>query len=107
MENIITACVVFAISLVLFVLSVRSFKEKGFLFNNAYIYASRTERASMDKKPHYRQTAIVFLLLGLMFLLMGLEALLDTGWLLWVEILCMAVALVYAIASSVVEATKR
>ncbi len=32
-----------------FVISVRSFKQKGFLFNNAYLYASKQERDTMDK----------------------------------------------------------
>ena len=36
---------------VLLVLAVIHFAERGFLLNNAYIYASLKERENMDKKP--------------------------------------------------------
>ena len=45
---------------VLLVLAVIHFAERGFLLNNAYIYASLKERENMDKKPYSRQSAIVF-----------------------------------------------
>ena len=59
MEEIIVGIILFAISLLMFILSIRSFRGKGFLLNNAYIYADKRERESMDKKPYYHQTAIV------------------------------------------------
>lgn len=37
-----------------FVISYFQFKEKGFLFNNAYLYASKAERETMNKSPYYR-----------------------------------------------------
>ena len=40
----ITASLVFIIAAILTVVSIRSFQNKGFLFNNAYIYASKEER---------------------------------------------------------------
>ena len=49
------------------------FIEKGFLFNNAYIFASEEERKKLDRKKHYRQSAIVFCLLSTVFLIMGLS----------------------------------
>ena len=39
MKEIITSCILFIIAIGAFIKSYRSFKEKGFLFNNAYIYA--------------------------------------------------------------------
>ena len=51
------------------VLSIRHFQQKGFLWNNAWLFASEQERKHMDKAPHYRQSAIVFALLFLIFLL--------------------------------------
>lgn len=39
----ITASLVFIIAAILAVVSIRSFQNKGFLFNNAYIYASKEE----------------------------------------------------------------
>ena len=39
----ITASLVFIIAAILAVVSIRSLQNKGFLFNNAYIYASKEE----------------------------------------------------------------
>ena len=101
MGDIIIACVLFAVAAALFILSFRSFKGKGFLFNNAYIYASKEERDIMDKKPHYRQTAICFLLIGIIFVLNGIEMLLKTDWLFIAVIAVAVIAIIYAIVSSV------
>ncbi|MBF4691515.1 DUF3784 domain-containing protein [Fusibacter sp. Q10-2] len=45
-------------SITAFIISYMQYKEKGFLFNNAYLYASKKERNEMNKKPHYRQSAL-------------------------------------------------
>ncbi len=102
MKEIISASILFIISVVAFVMSIRSFREKGFLFNNAYLYASREERESMDKKPHYRQSAIVFLLIGVIFLLNGVSVLLKADWVFYIVIAVMIGAIIYAIVSSIV-----
>ena len=101
MKEIIGAGVLFLISALAFLLSIRSFQEKGFLLNNAYLYASRQERETMDKKPHYRQSAIVFLLLGCIFLLNGLQVLLNAPWIFYAVMVLMIVTLGYAIVSSI------
>ena len=101
MKEIIIASILFAVSIFLFFMSVRSFMEKGFLFNNAYIYASKQEREKMNKKPHYRQTAIVFLLLGLLFLLNALALLLEANWIFYVGVAIVIITLIYAIVSSI------
>lgn len=88
------------------VISVLQFMEKGFLFNNAFIWASEQERKTMNKKPHYRQSAIVFAFLAAVFFLMALEYLLLTGWLWFIVGALALVMLVYAIASSLREITK-
>lgn len=94
------------LALVCFVISILQFREKGFLFNNAYIWASKQERETMDKKPHYRQSGIVFALITAIFFFMALECVLFTGWLWLMVFLPAAALLVYAIASSVREETK-
>lgn len=71
------------------------------MFNNAYIYASKEEREKMDKKPHYRQSAIVFLLLGVSFLLLGIMTLTDALWLLYVVLGIAALTIIYAFVSGV------
>ena len=101
MTEIVCAIICGILALIALVISVRSFKEKGFLFNNAYIWASKQEREQMNKKPHYRQSAIAFALIAAMFVCLGAEIVLNTGG-LWIGVgaSCIAV-LVYAIASSI------
>ena len=101
MKEIIISCVLFLIAIGAFLMSYRSFKEKGFLFNNAYIYASKQERETMDKKPHYRQSAIVFLLIGIIFLLNGVSVLLAAKWIFILVIVIAVIAIIYAIISSI------
>ena len=97
MKEIILSCILFLIVIGAFVMSYRSFREKGFLFNNAYIYASKQERETMDKKPHYRQSAIVFLLIGIIFLLNGVSVLLAAKWIFILVIVIAVIAIIYAI----------
>ena len=101
MKEIIVASILFAISIFLFFMSVRSFMEKGFLFNNAYIYASKEEREKMNKKPHYHQSAIVFLLIGLIFLLNAIAVLLKVNGIFYIVVAVVIVTLIYAIVSSI------
>ena len=101
MKEIIIASILFAVSVFLFFMSVRSFMEKGVLFNNAYIYASKQEREKMNKKPYYRQSAIVFLLLGIVFLLIALAVLLEAYWISFVGVAVVIITLIYAIVSSI------
>ena len=101
MKEIVAASILFTVSIFLFFMSVRSFMEKGFLFNNAYIYALKQEREKMNKKLHYRQSAIVFLLLGLIFLLNALAVLLKVNWIFYVVVAIVIITLVYAIVSSI------
>ena len=102
MSEGIAACLSFVISLSAIVLSLRSFREKGFLFNNAYLFASKKERAEMNRKPYFRQTAVIFLLLGIIFLLLGFAVLLDAVWLSHIAQAFIIITLIYAIASSAV-----
>ena len=101
MEDIIVSSVLMTASLFLFIVSIRSFLEKGFLFNNAYLYASKKERETMNKKPYYRQTAIVFFLMGITVLLIGCAILFDAGWITYLAEVIILIILIYAIASSI------
>ena len=102
MKEIILSSILFLIAIGAFVMSYRSFREKGFLFNNAFIYASKQERETMEKKSHYRQSAIVFLMIGVIFLLNGLSVLLAANWIFFFVIAIAIAAIIYAIASSIV-----
>ena len=50
--EIITAIIIFLFAACSLAISVLQFLEKGFLFNNAYLYAPKEERTKIDKKPH-------------------------------------------------------
>ena len=101
MEALIAACVVFAFAAVWVVLGIVSLCGKGFLFNNAYIWASKKEREQMDKRPYYKQTGIVFILIGVMIAIFGLDVLFKAGW-IWLLGLAFGLLIgVYAIVSTV------
>lgn len=101
MENIIVTVVLGLVALGCFVISFFQFKQKGFLFNNAYIYASEKERETMDKKPHYIQTGVIFGFIGLIFTVNAINVLLKKNFLLFVVIGIAVMAIIYAIVSSV------
>ena len=102
MADILVAYALLAVSIFVFILSIRSFLEKGYLLNNAYIYASKKERETMDKTPYYRQTAVIFLFLGITFLSMGFAMLLDASWIIYIAGAVILITLIYAIVSSIV-----
>lgn len=102
MGNIIGAITFGIVAAVCFIFSYLQFNEKGFLLNNAYIYASKEERKVMDKKPHYKQSGIVFLMIGIIFTINAVDMILKTEWLFCVVIAIAIIVIIYAIASSVI-----
>lgn len=101
MVKIIGAIVLGIIAIVCFVISILQFNEKGFLFNNAYIGASKQDRETMDKKPHYKQSGVVFALIGIIFLINAIEMILQTRWLFYLGTTVEIAVVVYAIVSSI------
>lgn len=101
MGNIIGCIILCIIAIACFVFSCLQFKEKGFLLNNAYIYASKQERETMDKKPHYIQSGIVFLLIGIIFFINAINIILKIDWLFYFITAFAVIAIVYAIVSSI------
>ena len=84
-----------------FLISFFQWREKGPVFNNAYLYAGEETRREMNKKPYYRQSAIVFFLLGFSFLMFGLN--LIAGWSIFMILGACGIlgTLAYAVISSV------
>ena len=105
--RLISIIIVFIIAGILALLSFRSFKEKGFLFNNAYIYATKEERKTMNKKQWYRQSAIAFCLLSTAFIMAGLDMIFNKQVFRMLEFSILIVAVLYAIISSVVIVKKK
>ena len=106
MEKLVLgACLVIAI--VFYVLSIMQFMQKGKLLNNTYIYASKEERDKMDKKPYYRQSAIVFLGVGTIFLMNAVQAVVTSDWPFQLVVGLSICTLVYAVISSYLIEKKR
>ncbi len=100
MAVLICGTVSAALAAVCLLISIFQFLEKGFLFNNAYIWASKSERDAMNKKPYYKQSAIAFALISALLFVMALECFLLTKW-LWLAVGTLAiVVLIYVISSS-------
>ena len=94
------------LAIILLLISVLQFKEKGFLLNNAYIWASKKEREKMNankemKRPHYRQSGYVFLLLGISCVFMAVYCFLNLRWFLILFWILVAVTLIYAVVSAI------
>ncbi len=93
--------ILFLISLGIFILSYFQFKEKGFLFNNAYLYASSEARRKMNKKPYYRQSGIIFINIGFIFFLDAIYMMIQKNWIYIIIIGLLIFVIVYAIYSSI------
>ena len=76
--------------------------EKVYLFNNAYLYATKEERIQMNKRPYYRQSAVVFMLMGILFLLTAVLALFYIKWIFYIVMAITAIMIVYAVGSSII-----
>ena len=98
---LVLAIVLFSFSFILLVWGVLSLFNKGFLFNNAYIYANKKEREQMNKKPYYIQTGIVFILLSIASCLEGFNALLRYDVFFVLFKIFIVVTLVFAIVSTI------
>ncbi len=99
--EIIVAIIVFILSGILLFLGIRQFMEKGFLLNNAWLYATKEQRKTMNKKPYYRQSAIVFCILSAVFIVVGLSLVLQNDRFLLFEIPLISGVIIYVIVSSI------
>ena len=97
---IIGASILFSISLVCFVISVLSFLQKGYLFNNVYIGASKEQKETMNKKPYYLQSGVIFFILGIIFLLDGFDIIFETNWIFIIVISLIIITIIYTLVSS-------
>ena len=100
-SELVSVIVIFGLSGLLMVLGIRHYMEKGFLLNNSYLYASKEQRETMNKKPYFRQSAIIFCILSAVFIIVGLSLVLQNDNILLFEIPVMFGAIIYAIVSSV------
>ncbi|MBR0092576.1 MAG: DUF3784 domain-containing protein [Lachnospiraceae bacterium] len=100
-SDLVGAIIFFVLAAILMILSIRHFMEKGLLLNNAYLYATKEERKTMNKRPHYRQSAIVFCILSVGCFVVGLSIVLKNDSIRLLEIPIFCAAVIFAIISSV------
>ena len=96
----VVAIIMFAVAGVNLIIGFLHFFERGPLMNNAYLYASKQQRKSMNKKPYYRQSAIVFFLLSVIFIIVGLSVVMEDYRITFLEFPVMTGIVIYAIVSS-------
>lgn len=93
----------FGLGVICLILSGRQFLGKGVVLNNDYLYKSKEDRKRMtqeEKRPLYRQSAICFMLIGVACMLLGIDVLLSSTWLMYLYYALMVGVVVYAIISS-------
>lgn len=101
-SEIILTVIMFVCAAISLIFSVLQFMEKGMLLNNAWFYASKEERSKMNRKPYYRQSAIVLLFLFFVFIALGLNLITKRLIFLVIEYVLLAAVFIYAIASTIV-----
>lgn len=94
------AIVMFSLAGLFIVFAAMNFLEKGFLFNNAYIYATEEEREKLNKKPYYIQTGIVMIFIALLFVFEGFNVLLKNNLYFILIIVDAVLAVIFAIVST-------
>lgn len=97
---IILGIILFVVSSMLLFYGIIQLLQKGFLFNNAYIFATKEERNNLNKKPFYIQSGIAFIMISIVFLLDGLYCILEKNYLWIISIMVALLAIIYAIISS-------
>ena len=99
--ELITSIIMFVVAGMLLLFGIRSFLERGFLLNNAYLYASKRERKTKNKKPYYKQSAVVFCILCAVFIVIGLSLIFHNDKILLLEIALIIGVIIYVIVSTV------
>lgn len=96
----VLAVIMLMCSLISFFISYQQFKERGFLFHNAYVYASKEDRNKMNKRPYYQQSAKVFFGIGIIFILNSLQVVVKKTWVFYMILVFAFILIVYAIGSA-------
>ena len=91
----ICAIVLGIIAAICFVIGILQLCEKGFLLNSAYTSKEK------NKKPYYKQSGIVFLLVGLIFLFNTINLLIKSTRLFYVVISIIIITFVFVAVSAI------
>lgn len=102
MERIIEFAFCLIAAIVCLAVGIMQLNERGILLNNAYLYASKEKKQSMNKTPYYRQSGIVFIMLAVIFALIAAAAAFQTELLSYLALGVCAAVVIYAIVSAVI-----
>lgn len=98
--KVIAIAICFLIGAIGLTFSVLQFMEKGPLLNDIYFYAPKNTVRRWIKRPYYRQSAIILLLSGLNFIVVGLNLIFNKGWLMIANRAILTALVIYALAST-------
>jgi len=87
-------------ALIMLVTGGLQFMEKGFPLNSLYMYVPKEEREKVDKKPYYRQSAIIFTIFGIFFILTAIASVTGIKGMFYIIGGGTILLLVYAVISS-------
>ena len=93
--RVVLSFILFSLAIGSFTISFFQFKERGYLFNNAYIWANREKRKRLnenkeDKTTYYRQSGFSFIYIFTHWI-----------WMLVALVVVIIIAVVYAVISSI------
>ena len=94
--------ILFVVAAIAVLLGIVQLLEKGPLLNNAWLYADEEQRRTMNKKPYYIQSGIVFAMIGIQFLMLGFFALTKMTVFLILQFTVIGIMVITAIVSAVV-----
>ena len=85
--RVVLSFILFSLAIGSFTISFFQFKERGYLFNNAYIWANREKRKRLnenkeDKTTYYRQSGFSFMFIGIIFLIFAIYIFTHWIWML-------------------------
>lgn len=101
MGGIITGIVCGAIAFGCVVLGITQLFCVGKPLNNEYLYASELERKNMNLKPLFRQSGVVFLLIGAIFSVNAVGCLLKNTTVFFLLIPTVTATFVFVIVSTI------
>ena len=102
----ITGIIFLAFGIGAFIISFLQFKEKGYLLNNTYIWASKQERKQMDenkerKTRYYHQSGFAFMFIGFILLAYAVHIATDWIWMYKAFLVLVSIAVSYVVLSSI------
>ena len=104
---IVTGIILFMVAAGTLVLGILQLLRKGPLINNAWIYADEEQRRTMDKTPYFRQSGIVFSMIGIQFIFLGIFCLTKLYIFMYMEFAVIGLVVIYAIVSSIMIDRKK